>query len=635
MEIETLMGFSQIIASAEKSDRHREYAGQITLECRRMTDLINQLLDLAKIEAGKMDLEILDFDLRTTLEDMGDALAIKAQEKGLEYLTLIDSGVPSLLQGDPGRLRQVLTNLIGNAVKFTTAGEISVQTTVEKETKTDVTLRFEVKDTGTGILPDKVDKLFDAFTQADGSTSRKFGGTGLGLTISKKLVEMMGGTIGAESEEGKGSTFWFTTVFQKQLITRAEIDLKKEAEITLQGKHILVVDDNETNRLLMEKILLSWNCRHEEAPDGKTALCKLKTGANSNDPFRIAILDMQMPGMNGETLGRKIKERPALKDIMLVMMTSMGQRGDAARLKKIGFSAYLSKPVKQSQLYDCLVSVLRDKEIEKKRSPEKIITRHSLAERKKQKIRILLAEDNVTNQFVALKILEKLGYRADAVANGLEAVNAVKILPYDLILMDVQMPEMDGLEATRQIRKLKKTNPKISIIAMTAHAMKGDREKCLQAGMDDYVTKPINPQALIEAIDRNLSHYREDKQEVRREKEDECRSEKIFDKTALLERLGDDEEIYTEVIQLFLADIPLEIEMLQEAFANNDTTLAKRQAHTIKGAAGNVGALALQEAAQQMENADKKSGKSQIDEILNKINEEFGKVRKILDTAVK
>ncbi len=627
-----VIGMTGLLLDTKLTSEQKNYTKIVKNSAESLLTVINDILDFSKIEAGKMDLEILDFDLRTTLEDMGDSLAIKAQEKGLEYLTLIDPEVPSLLQGDPGRLRQVLTNLIGNSVKFTSEGEINVAVAVEKETEKDVSLRFEVKDTGIGIPADKLDKLFGAFIQADGSTTRKFGGTGLGLTISKQLVELMRGKFDVESKIGKGSTFRFNALFPKQPIGKTVTALRREAEITLKGKHVLVVDDNETNRLLMEKLLSSWGCRHDEAPDGKTAL-QMLSATVANDPFHIAILDMQMPEMDGAVLGRKIKENPALKDILLVMMTSMGQRGDVARLKKIGFSAYLNKPVKQSQLYDCLVLVLSDKEMVAEKSPDKIITRYSVAERRKQKVRILLAEDNVVNQLVAVKILEKLGYHADAVADGLEAVNAVKTLPYDLVLMDVQMPEMDGLTATQEIRKLKKgtKNYKIPIVAMTAHAMKGDREKCLEAGMDDYVSKPINPKELADAIERSVVGFERVRQEVQKENDAVVSSGNIFDKSALLEKLGNDEEVYTEVIQLFLEDIPLKIEQLQEAFANNDTAVVKREAHTIKGAAGNVGALALQETANQIENAVRENQGTQKEEMLFKIKEEFGKVKKILD----
>ncbi|MFH1740673.1 MAG: PAS domain S-box protein, partial [bacterium] len=463
-----VIGMTGLLLDTDLTGEQREFAETIRNSGEALLSIINDILDFSKIEAGKLDLEMLDFDLRTTLEDMGDVLAIRAQEKGLEYVYVIDPEVPSLLQGDPGRLRQVLTNLIGNAVKFTSEGEVAIHVTLEEENEAQAAIRFAVADTGIGIPRDRVYSLFEAFTQADASTTRKYGGTGLGLTISRRLAELMGGEMSVESTIGKGSVFRFSAVFEKQ-------PAGKETAVEIPGdirdKRILVVDDNRTNRLVMEKQLLSWRCRHDEAPDGETALKKLREAAKERDPFDIAILDMQMPEMTGETLGRKIKEDPLLHDTLLVMMTSIGRRGDAARLAEIGFSAYLTKPVKQSEVYDCLVTVLGRKARRGDSPAKPIVTRHAVVEDRKRRIRILLAEDNIVNQKVALKILEKHGYRADAVANGLEAIKALETMPYDLVLMDIQMPEMDGFEATRRIRDASSSvaNHDIPIIALTAH----------------------------------------------------------------------------------------------------------------------------------------------------------------------
>jgi len=427
-------------------------------------------------------------------------LAVRAHEKGLELACLMEPGVPRLLRGDPGRLRQILTNLAGNAIKFTDQGELVLHVSLQEEDDDHATLHFAVKDTGIGIPRDKLGSIFDAFTQADGSTTRRFGGTGLGLAISMQLVEKMGGRIGVESEEGKGSTFWFTARLCKQPPGRVkEVEMYKE----IRGVRILAVDDNATHRRVLAEMLGSWECRHEEAADAQSALKKLRAAAREGNPFRIAILNMFMPEIDGENLGKTIKEDPLIRDSKLVMMSSVGQRGDASRLEEMGFAAYLTKPVKRFQLYNCLMMVMgRKSETETKR--ERIITRHAVAEERKHKIRILLAEDNVINRTLALKILEEMGYRADAVANGLEAVKTLEVIPYDLVLMDVQMPEMDGFEATRQIRNPESAvcNPNIPIVAMTAHAMKGDRERCIEAGMDDYLTKPIRRVELARTIAR-------------------------------------------------------------------------------------------------------------------------------------
>ena len=503
-----VIGMTDLLLDTELTSEQLEYAKTIKKSGDSLLGIINDILDFSKIEAGKLELETLDFDLRMTLEDMTDVLAIRAHEKGLEMACLIKPDVPALLIGDPGRLRQIITNLIGNAIKFTAQGEVALHVTLDNEDNNMVMIRFAVKDTGCGIPADKLDILFDAFTQADSSTTRKFGGTGLGLTISKQLCEIMGGQIGVESKEGKGTMFWFTACLNKQPPGRG-MEITTLDDVSLKGLRILAVDDNATNRRVVAGMLSSWKCRHEEVEDSATALDRLRTATASGDPFRIAILDMLMPEIDGETLGRMIKDDPALRDTVLVMMTSIGTRGDAGRFEKAGFSVYLIKPVKRSRLFNCLMTAIGRK-IYDQTSPDRIITRHTVAEKSKQKTRILLAEDNIINQKVSLKVLEKLGYRADVAANGLEALKALEMIPYDMVLMDVQMPEMDGLEATREIRKREELTAQkkdagfshIPIIAMTAHAMKGDREMCLKAGMDDYLTKPIQPGKFGETIAR-------------------------------------------------------------------------------------------------------------------------------------
>ena len=504
-------GMTSLLMDTELSVEQRDYIETVRKSSDALLSLINDILDYSKIEAGKLDLEVIDFDLRTTLENASDLIAIKADEKDLEFACLIHHDVPSLLRGDPGRQRQILINLAGNSIKFTDKGEVAIKVTLEHEDDARATIRFAISDTGIGIPEDRVDRLFKSFSQVDGSTTRKYGGTGLGLAISKQLVELMGGQIGVESKEGRGSTFWFTIVFEKQ-----PEGIKKEKIIPadISGKYILIVDDNKTNRHVLREQLKSWKCRFDEAVGGSQALEKLRKASTDNNPFDIALLDMQMPGMSGETLGRRIKEDAGLKNTALIMLTSMGERGDAARLKENGFEAYLTKPVKQSRLYNCLTTVVGIKKTKPDAEPEHIVTRHSIAEDKKHKTRILLAEDNLVNQKVALLVLKKFGYKADVAANGKEAVKMLEKSAYDIVLMDVQMPEMDGYEATAAIRDPESniSNHRVPVIAMTANAMKGDREKCLNAGMDDYLSKPINPQKLLGMITKWSS---EQKSEVR------------------------------------------------------------------------------------------------------------------------
>jgi two-component system sensor histidine kinase/response regulator len=423
----------------------------------------------------------------------------------LEYVALVSPDIRSNLIGDPGRLRQVLINLVNNAIKFTEAGEVTVKAVIDRENATHVTIRFSVQDTGIGIPEDRMNRLFKSFSQVDGSTTRKYGGTGLGLTISKRLAEMMGGRIGVHSQPGKGAEFWFTAAFEKQHLTE---EGKDAVPGPISGKRILIVDDNATNRLVLQRQLNAWGCRVETASGGVEAIEHLHGALDEKDPFEIAILDMQMPEMDGETLGKKIKADHRTQNILLVMMTSIGQRGDAPRLEKVGFSAYLIKPVKMSKLYDCLATLSGTKTQGAASCHYKAVaTEQSSAEKLNHNVCVLLAEDNLVNQKVATKFLGKLGYHFDVVSNGNQAITALSEKPYSLVLMDCQMPEMDGYEATGEIRNPESEvlNHQIPIIAMTANAMRGDREACIQAGMDDYLAKPVKPNELKNILEKWLN----------------------------------------------------------------------------------------------------------------------------------
>ena len=509
-----VIGMTGLLLDTELNEEQRRYAETVRASGESLMSIINDILDFSKIEAGKLEMETLDFDLRALLDDFAEMMALKVHEKGLEFLCAAEPDVPAYLRGDPGRLRQVLINLVGNAVKFTHDGEVAVRASLESETGDEALVRFSVRDTGIGIPADKQDSLFHQFTQVDASTTRKYGGTGLGLAISRQLVEMMGGEIGINSEEGKGTEFWFTARFLKQ----SERELDKtvpgnlsacSAQSGVCGARILVVDDNATNREILLGRFKAWGARSDEASDGEMGLRLLREAAQAGDPYRVAVLDMQMPGMDGEELGRAIKANAELADTRLVMMTSIGRRGDARRLDEIGFVAYLTKPVRQSDLFDSLAAVLAG---ETRKAKRPIVTRHSVREMRRGNVRILLAEDNIVNQKVTLAFLKKLGLSADAMANGIEAVKALGLIPYDLVLMDCQMPEMDGYEATARIRSPQSQvlNHDIPIIAMTAHAMHGDREKCLEAGMNDYLSKPVVPQTLAEMLDKWLPQERDE-----------------------------------------------------------------------------------------------------------------------------
>lgn len=499
-----IIGMSGILDDTELDQEQKECVDIVRGSSEALLSIINDILDFSKIEAGKMELELLDFDLRSSLDEIVSIPAIIAAEKGLEILFDINQEIPSQLKGDPGRLRQIILNLTNNAIKFTKKGEILLKVRMLEETKNDVKLKFSIKDTGIGIPQKDIAKLFSSFQQVDASTTRKYGGTGLGLVISKMLSELMGGEIHVESQEGIGSVFWFTAVFEKQLdVQEIEQVLPEE----LANKRIMVVDDSKTNLSIIRNYLKSWGYDCDTVWDPNIALTMMQAAARYKAPYDIVISDWQMPHMSGTELGEQIKKDPRLNKAIMVMLSSRGMRGDAAKAKEIGFAAYLTKPIKSSQLFDCLITVLsKNKNNETKAEPQ-LVTQHTIASDTLKKIRILLADDNIMNQKVVLRLMEKWGFnKVDAVANGREAVNALELIPYDVVLMDVQMPEMDGLEATRLIRSAESNvlDHNVLIIAMTARAMKGDRELCLNAGMDDYISKPIKAQEFYKVLQKLL-----------------------------------------------------------------------------------------------------------------------------------
>ncbi len=529
-----IIGNTDLALDTDLNQEQQEFLKAINYSADHLLSVINDILDFSKIEAGRLDMEEIDFNFRSALEHSVETLAVKAHEKNLELACNINSDIPEFLVGDPGRLRQVIVNLIGNAIKFTQTGEVVVSCSVDSQQDTSTLLHLAVSDTGIGIARDKLEMIFESFSQADGSTTRMYGGTGLGLTISKQIVGMMGGRIwvespradqltdnsekhdfgGSPSHGGPGSTFHFTARFEVQPEKKQSI--KPFKEIDIRHKKILIVDDNTTNRMILRKTLSHLGVPHDDVPDGEMALKAMQEAIHKNSPYDLVLMDAQMPNMDGFETTRRVKADPLLSSAIIVMLTSMGLRGDIAHCRELGLSGYLVKPVKQLELFDAIMLVLGGQAQYKNKDKTPLVTRHTVREERYQKrLRILLVEDNVINQKVGVRILEKRGHHLTVAENGQQAIDCLQKDTFDLVLMDVQMPVMGGLEATRRIReaedaknnqspepKMPSLIPRIPIIAMTALAMKGDRDKCLEAGMDDYITKPIKPKKIYRIIEK-------------------------------------------------------------------------------------------------------------------------------------
>lgn len=502
-----IIGITELLADSALSGTQKNFVGTVESEAGALLGIINNILDFSKIEAGMMEVENIRFNLRVMMDDVAAGLSMRAVGNGVEFVSFLHANVPELLVGDPVRLRQIIVNMAGNAIKFTEKGEISLKAEVVEDTLDGVMLRFSVKDTGIGIPLDRQDVIFDSFTQADGSTTRKYGGTGLGTTISKQLAELMGGEIGLTSEEGMGSTFWFTAMFQRQPGLAGTIARKNP---DLGGLRVLVVDDNRTCRYVLNEYLKSLGSECVEATDGKRALSLLEDPEARERPFDIVITDLQMPEMDGFALSKAIRASKLLRKIPIMVMTSGGMIGDSKKCREIGINGYITKPVKYDELHRATGLVLGLCDITAADETRQLVTRHTVSEEYRQGVAILLAEDYPTNQMLVIKQLQKAGYRVDLAENGAEAVAAFCDKNYDLILMDMQMPVMDGPEASKRIRAAEalkpgeKVHPKsrIPIVALTANARKGYRDECLEMGMDDYLTKPFKMAQLISVVEK-------------------------------------------------------------------------------------------------------------------------------------
>ncbi len=574
-----IIGMTDLTLQTELTLEQRDYLETVKLSADSLLNVINDILDFSKIEAGKVDLEEMDFNVCDCIEGSLKTLALRADEKGLELLCDIPPQIPEVVAGDAGRLRQILINLLGNAIKFTNEGEVALRVSSEPTEDGGHVMHFVVIDTGIGIAPDKVAAIFDSFSQADTSTTREFGGTGLGLTISRRLVQLMGGEVWVESEPGVGSKFHFTIrVAQAQ-------NLPTVASVTAQHEHlgnvrVLVVDDNRTNRRILDGLLKHWGMVPTLASSGEQALAELEAARVSGVSFALVITDMHMPKMDGFGLVDRIHARADGASLPIMMLSSGAQRGDATRCVELGIAAYLLKPVRQSELHGAISRVLQTKEV----MPMATITEDLLLNERdpRRTLNILVAEDNVINQKLARRLLEKRGHRVVIAGNGREALARIEGATFDLVLMDVQMPEMDGLQATEELRRSEKLSGKhCPVVAMTALAMKGDQERCLASGMDAYLSKPIRPQELDAVLDLYSS---------RPLATAAVEGASFIDVDELMARVDGDRELIAELTEIFQEDYPKQLRLAREALVLNDAAAVRRIGHSLKGALANLGA---------------------------------------------
>ncbi|NLX13706.1 MAG: response regulator [Phycisphaerales bacterium] len=634
-----VIGMTELTLATDLGPEQRENLEVVRSSAHALLRVINDILDFSKIEAGKLELDMIDFNVRDCLADTLKANALLAHKKELELVCDLDPDIPEELLGDPGRLRQIMVNLVGNAIKFTERGEVVVHVRKESEDSEHIRLHGSVVDTGIGIPWDKQQQIFDAFTQVDGSATRKYEGTGLGLTITSRLVQMMDGRIWVESTPGQGSVFHFVVVLKK---TQTPASPKPSpSKLQIQGMPVLVVDDNLTNQKVLSGMLTGWNMKPRCADNGFTALDMIQEATQKGTRFPVVLVDAMMPEMDGFTLVERINQNPELAGATIMMLSSAGQPGDAARCRKIGISAYLTKPITSSDLFDALMLVLGTVDPVTKQSD--LITRHTLRENHKP-LRILLVEDNPVNQKVAARMLDNLGHRVTLAHNGQEAVEMLNDAAYDLVFMDIQMPVMGGMEATAAIRQAERiSGTHIPIIAMTAHAMRGDRERCLQGGMDDYISKPLDVQVLANILkhwekvilrgtcppapDPSEKHVPAGSVGQANDLE-QCVDEPPTDKAKALEMLGGDEELFEEAMNIFLEQTPRVVLDMVSAAESADTQRLRSLAHGLKGSAASLAAEPIRQTAwsleQMAENGDLSLAEATLDQLqqcLHKLQE--------------
>ncbi|MGA2735182.1 MAG: response regulator [Syntrophobacteraceae bacterium] len=664
-----VLGMAEVLLGLDLNERQRNVAETVLHSGEALLTVLNDILDYSKIEAGKLELENIDFNLRESVEEVMQLFAESAHQKGLELLCQLDGDVPIALQGDPGRLRQILVNLLGNAVKFTERGEVFVRVSALEREQDYGRLCFEVHDTGIGIAPEIREHIFEAFSQADGTTTRRYGGTGLGLAITKQLCEIQGGGITVESTPGKGSTFRFTVRLK---IRPLPLQPKVARYVDLKSIRVLIVDDNSTNRNLLHRQVLSYGMRNGCAENGQNALELLRKAAAMEDPYKLAILDMMMPGMSGLELARAIKADPAIASVQLIVLTSVGQDYDSEVMHRQGIWAYLTKPIRQSQLYDCIASALG---AQSGKNPQ-LMSESSSGDKANAFLgaRVLLAEDQPVNQEVARCMMESFGCRVEMASNGQEALDTLSKTPYDLVLMDCQMPELDGYEATRIFREREtqkaknqsgqaQPNRRTPIIAMTAHAMQGDREQCLATGMDDYLSKPFNRDRLFAVLKRwlpskSMTHIPvhttwEDQTEQDQSKacrlpdggngESNLHGEGFLERFSHLDHLNYETleslrsvakegqpSLLRKVIRIYLESSPKLVETIRLSISLGDAAAMQGAAHSLKSISGNLGAMMLAEFCRELETMGRAGTTENAIPLLSVLEDEYESVREAL-----
>jgi two-component system sensor histidine kinase/response regulator len=610
-----IIGMVEIALETELSSEQRRYLETVRSSGDALLSIINDILDFSKIEAKKIELEQITFDLRNDISDCMELLSFRAHAKNVELAFHVQPGVPEFLVGDPGRIRQILVNLVGNAIKFTQEGEVVVRVATTDIREKGCTIEFSVRDTGIGLSPEQQSRIFDAFEQADTSTTREYGGTGLGLAISRQLVELMGGEIRIDSEEGEGTTFSFTGDFDF-----ADKPPKRDGGTEfLKDLPVLIVDDNETNRLILEEVTKNWGMHPVVVEGVDAAIQAMERARNSGRPIEMVLTDMYMPKRDGMELIEWMRNHPEFASVNVVILSSGPTAEHRARAEELKVNAYLTKPVRQSSLLDAIATSIG--QAETFAVPEVEKTKQTVGS-----LRILLAEDNAVNQLTATTMLEKLGHSIEVANNGREAIDKLAAGEFDLVFMDVQMPELDGLSATKEIRESEKSSGgHIPIVAMTAHAMAGDQERCLAAGMDAYTSKPVRRKAIaaviLEIVEGFLSSP---------ETEEQNGNETAIDREALLEELDDDKDMLRTMLQMFEKDAAVRLPNLRQAVADGSVELIASEAHALKGGVGNFFADAAFAAADALESAARSGDIADAGNLLTKLEAELDRVKQAI-----